>query len=221
MYRIWNDKDAQWRLTDDCSWPAEPIYTIPPNPKSQPEQEPVAIYRAGQANGEPFHVGFFKAMNADEVLLYTAPPLPVQPEQKPVAPTCERCGDEIVESNAGLCANCLPAICTEQEPVFKWCSVFQEMPTADSYLLFCFGVHVVEGSYTKKGWASLAYGEAQPDFWAYMPPAPHPKRNQELYAMPLQRPWVGLTAQEAADCWTTSATKTWHNFEAALRSKNI
>lgn len=34
------------------------------------------------------------------------------------------------------------------------------------------------------------------------------------------RPWVGLTAQEAADCWTTSATKTWHNFEAALRSKN-
>jgi hypothetical protein len=36
-----------------------------------------------------------------------------------------------------------------------------------------------------------------------------------------KRPWVGLTAQEAADCWTTSATKTWHNFEAALRSKNI
>ena len=42
MYRIWNDKDAQWRLTDDCSWPAEPIYTTPPNPKSQPEQKPVA-----------------------------------------------------------------------------------------------------------------------------------------------------------------------------------
>ena len=35
-----------------------------------------------------------------------------------------------------------------------------------------------------------------------------------------KRTWVGLTAQEAADCWTTSATKTWHNFEAALRSKN-
>ena len=30
MYRIWNDKDAQWRLTDDCSWPAEPVYTTPP-----------------------------------------------------------------------------------------------------------------------------------------------------------------------------------------------
>ena len=109
----------------------------------------------------------------------------------------------------------------EQEPVFKWCSVFQEMPTKDSHLLFCFGVHVVEGSYTKKGWASLAYGEAQPDFWAYMPPPPHHKRNQELYAIPPKRPWVGLTAQEAADCWTTSATQTWHNFEAALRSKNI
>ena len=30
MYRIWNDKNAQWRLTDDCSWPAEPLYTTPP-----------------------------------------------------------------------------------------------------------------------------------------------------------------------------------------------
>ena len=37
---------------------------------------------------------------------------------------------------------------------------------------------------------------------------------------PPKRPWVGLTAQEAADCWTTSATKTWHNFEAALKEKN-
>ena len=36
-----------------------------------------------------------------------------------------------------------------------------------------------------------------------------------------KRPWVGLTTQEAADCWTTSATKTWNNFESALRSKNI
>ena len=30
MYRIWNDKNAQWRLTDDCSWPAEPLYATPP-----------------------------------------------------------------------------------------------------------------------------------------------------------------------------------------------
>ena len=77
--------------------------------KPQLGQEPVAIYRAGQAKGEGFHVEFLKEMGGDETLLYTTPP---------------------------------------------------------------------------------------------------------------QRPWVGLTAQEAADCWTTSATKTWHNFEAALRSKN-
>jgi hypothetical protein len=35
-----------------------------------------------------------------------------------------------------------------------------------------------------------------------------------------QRPWVGLTAQEAVDCWSTSVTKIWHNFEAALKEKN-
>ena len=44
--------------------------------------------------------------------------------------------------------------------------------------------------------------------------------NVPLYDTPPKRPWIGLTAQEAAECWTTSATKTWHNFESALRSKN-
>jgi hypothetical protein len=34
------------------------------------------------------------------------------------------------------------------------------------------------------------------------------------------RPWVGLTAEEAAKCWTTSAVETWHNFETALKDKN-
>ena len=38
-----------------------------------------------------------------------------------------------------------------------------------------------------------------------------------VYTAPPQREWVGLTAQEAADCWTTSASKTWHNLEAALK----
>lgn len=37
---------------------------------------------------------------------------------------------------------------------------------------------------------------------------------------PARKPWVGLTAQEAADCWSTSATKTWQAFEAKLKSKN-
>jgi len=87
---------------------------------------------------------------------------------------------------------------TAQEPAFKWHSVFQEMPAENSHILFCFGVHIVEGSFTKNGWASLAYGTAQPDFWAYFPPPPHHKRNQELYAMPPKRPWVGLTPEETS-----------------------
>jgi hypothetical protein len=49
---------------------------------AQPEQEPVAIYRAGQAKGEAFHVEFLKVMDADEVLLYAAPPA-AQPVQEP------------------------------------------------------------------------------------------------------------------------------------------
>jgi hypothetical protein len=72
-----------------------------------------------------------------------------------------------------------------QEPAFKWRSVFQEMPTENSHILLCFGVHIVEGSFATNGWASFAYGTAQPDFWAYFPPPPHHKRNQELYTAPL------------------------------------
>ena len=41
-----------------------------------------------------------------------------------------------------------------------------------------------------------------------------------LYADPPQRDWVGLTAQEAAECWTTSAVQIWENFEAKLKEKN-
>jgi hypothetical protein len=43
-----------------------PLYT-------KQEQEPVAIYRAGQTKGEVYHVQFLKEMAADEVLLYAAP----------------------------------------------------------------------------------------------------------------------------------------------------
>jgi len=36
----------------------------------------------------------------------------------------------------------------------------------------------------------------------------------------LERYWVGLTAEEAAECWITNATQTWKNFEAKLKEKN-
>ena len=35
-----------------------------------------------------------------------------------------------------------------------------------------------------------------------------------------KRTWVGLTKEEAAECWSTSAVTTWKNFEAKLKEKN-
>jgi hypothetical protein len=32
--------------------------------------------------------------------------------------------------------------------------------------------------------------------------------------------WVGLTDEEAAECWSTSALQTWKNIEAKLKEKN-
>ena len=47
------------------------------------------------------------------------------------------------------------------------------------------------------------------------------KRTKDIHTCtPPQRTWVGLTAEEAAECWTTSATHTWRNFEAKLKEKN-
>jgi len=34
------------------------------------------------------------------------------------------------------------------------------------------------------------------------------------------KPWVGLTKEEAADCWSTEAVRTWHAIEAKLKEKN-
>ena len=44
--------------------------------------------------------------------------------------------------------------------------------------------------------------------------------SDKYVALKAQRKWVGLTAEEAAECWTTSATHTWRNFEAKLQEKN-
>ena len=62
--------------------------------------------------------------------------------------------------------------------------------------------------------------DAQQLEWGFEKGNPRLKKIAPLYTTPPQRPWVGLTAEEAAKCWTTSAVETWHNFEAALRDKN-
>jgi len=36
-----------------------------------------------------------------------------------------------------------------------------------------------------------------------------------------QREWVGLTDEEAAECWSTSAVSSWRAIEAKLKDKNI
>ena len=35
-----------------------------------------------------------------------------------------------------------------------------------------------------------------------------------------KRQWVGLTDQEAAECWSYSAVRTWQAIEAKLKEKN-
>jgi hypothetical protein len=41
-----------------------------------------------------------------------------------------------------------------------------------------------------------------------------------LYAAPPARQWVGLTKEEAADCWSSEAVRTWHAIEGKLKEKN-
>ncbi len=35
-----------------------------------------------------------------------------------------------------------------------------------------------------------------------------------------KKEWVGLTVEEVAKCWSTSAVASWKNIEAKLREKN-
>ena len=44
--------------------------------------------------------------------------------------------------------------------------------------------------------------------------------NTALYTSPPQRTWVGLSEQEAAECWSTSTVRTWQAIEAKLKEKN-
>jgi hypothetical protein len=49
-----------------------------------------------------------------------------------------------------------------------------------------------------------------------------PEFGTELYTTKpaAQRTWVGLTEQEAAECWSTSTVRTWQAIEAKLKEKN-
>jgi len=44
--------------------------------------------------------------------------------------------------------------------------------------------------------------------------------TQPIYTTPLKREWIGLTEQEAAECWSTSAVRTWQAIEDKLKEKN-
>jgi hypothetical protein len=51
---------------------------------------------------------------------------------------------------------------------------------------------------------------------------PDNRHEVALYTTPpaAQRQWVGLTEQEAAECWSTSTVRTWQAIEAKLKEKN-
>jgi hypothetical protein len=69
------DIGDEWGFTSERTVPKrKEAITAIKEVLAQPEQEPVAIYRAGQAKGEVYHVEFLKGMEDDEVLLYATPP---------------------------------------------------------------------------------------------------------------------------------------------------
>lgn len=61
-------------------------------------------------------------------------------------------------------------------------------------------------------YAHIVWGKQRPDDEIHTIP---------LYTSPpASKPWVGLTEQEAAECWSTSTVRTWQAIEAKLREKN-
>ena len=79
-----------------------------------------------------------------------------------------------------------------------------------------FGLQAANGRYGNCAYSCKSLAEAA----ALENPAKIGYKVIGYYTTPPKREWVGLTAQEAADCWTTSASKTWHNLEAKLKEKN-
>ena len=45
--------------------------------------------------------------------------------------------------------------------------------------------------------------------------------NTPLYTSPPKREWVGLTDEERAECWSSSAKQSAINIEAKLKEKNF
>lgn len=45
-------------------------------------------------------------------------------------------------------------------------------------------------------------------------------RNERLEAEVANRPWVGLTDEEAAECWSDRPVRTWQAIETKLKEKN-
>jgi hypothetical protein len=73
---------------------------------------------------------------------------------------------------------------------------------------------------------ALAQPEQEPVAWMedsiefYAKDHPTNSCTIPLYTAPPSKPWVDLTNDEAAECWTTSAIMTWKRIQDKLREKN-
>lgn len=50
--------------------------------------------------------------------------------------------------------------------------------------------------------------------------SPNEDCTAPLYTSPPPREWVGLTEEEAAECWSSGSIRTWQAIEAKLKEKN-
>jgi hypothetical protein len=133
-----------------------------------------------------------------------------QPAQEPVAWLCK--ADE--NGMFGLptadkaCKDCFPVYTTPPKPAQEpW-----RESASDYERGFIDGMQKQMQSSVDKAVNALAQPAQEPVTWAGV--------DFDINTTPPQRPWVGLTAEKAAECWTTSATQTWKNIENALRMEN-
>ncbi|CAB4123444.1 hypothetical protein UFOVP43_25 [uncultured Caudovirales phage] len=171
---------------------------------AQPQQEPVAWVCYGFSDGEMHDIDFEqKDVDALPVgtMLYTFPQ-PAQPQQEPDLAEAFRTElDKLSQRNYKLrMENAGLKAQPEQEPV-AW-MVTTEMQDG-----------------TKKTYPLTGLFKDVKDVCDFDDPIP-------LYTTPPQRTWVGLTDEEALECWPGLAmyadcVKFWENIEAKLKDKNI